>query len=183
MDALGRSAFSGRMTSTLGVMLAATMSSGFAQALTIACLAGTGVIAGVYFLFSNFVMSGLRRLPPSDGMRAMQAMNASAPNPLFVLALVGTGVACVVLAVVATMQWSDGAAPWAFAGSVLYVASLVLTIGYHVPRNNAFDRVDPASPGAADRWQQYLAGWVPWNHVRAVLSLAATVVLAVSLVQ
>ena len=111
----------------------------------------------------------------------MQAMNRHAPNPLFVLALVGTGAACLVLAVVAATDWSDAAAPWAFAGGALYLVSLALTIGYHVPRNDAFDRIAPSASDIDDAWQQYLAGWVPWNHVRALTAFAGTVVMAVSL--
>jgi uncharacterized membrane protein len=164
-------------------MLAATMESGFAEGLTVACVAGAGLVAGAYFLFSNFVLGGLRELPPGAGVAAMQAMNRAAPNPLFVLALVGTGVACGVLAVTAVTRWSDGRAPWAFAGSALYLVSLALTIGYHVPRNDAFDRIDPTASSAADAWRRYLVGWVPWNHVRALAALGCTVALAISLAQ
>jgi uncharacterized membrane protein len=162
-------------------MLAASMDSGFAQTLTIACLTGAGLVGGVYFVFSNFVLGGLRALPPADAMRAMQAMNKAAPNPVFGLALAGTGVACVVLAVVAATNWSDAAAPWVFAGCVLYEVSLGLTFGYHIPLNNALDALDPAAPDAASRWRQHLARWVPWNHVRAATSLGAVVALAIAL--
>ncbi len=34
-----------------------------------------GLVAGVFFAFSTFVMSGLARLPPADGIRAMQSIN------------------------------------------------------------------------------------------------------------
>jgi len=164
------------------MILAATMSSGAVRALTIACIAGAGLVAGVYFLFSNFVMRGLRSLPAPAGMAAMQSMNKAAPNPLFVLALVGTGIACAVLGVVAATSWSAPGAPWALVGSALYVASLLVTMTYHVPRNNAFDLVDPSSPDAAGRWARYLSEWLPWNHARASAALASVVVLAISLV-
>ena len=159
----------------------ATMISGAIRALTTGCIAGTALVAGVYFAFSNFVMRGLRDLPAPAGRAAMQSMNKAAPNPLFVLALVGTGVMCVVLGIVSATRWSDPAAPWALTGSALYVASLVVTVTYHVPRNDAFDLVDLSAPGAAERWAQYLAGWVPWNHVRTLAALGAVVALTISL--
>src|SRR5688572_29558017 len=147
-------------------MLAASMSTGFARPLTMACAVGAGLVAGVYFAFSTFVMRGLRTIQPAAGLTAMQSINKAAPNPLFMVALVGTGLACVVLGVVAGTRWGDPAAPWALIGAGLYLASLVVTVAYHVPRNDALDVVDPASPGATERWQQYLSEWVPWNHVR-----------------
>jgi uncharacterized membrane protein len=164
-------------------MLAASMSAGFARPLTVACALGAGLVAGVYFAFSTFVMRGLRDVPPTAGMAAMQSINRAAPNPLFMFALVGTGLGCAVLGVVAGTRWSDPAAPWALTGAVLYLASLVLTIAYHVPRNDALGLVDPASADAAERWSRYLAEWVPWNHVRTVTSLAGAVAMTVALVR
>ena len=164
-------------------MTAATMTSGSVQALTIACLTGAGLVGGVYFAFSNFVMGGVRDLPAPAGAAAMQSMNKAAPNPLFGLALVGTGLACVVLGIVAATRWSDPGAPWALAGRALYVAALVLTVVSHVARNEAFDGIDPTAPGVAEAWARYLGGWVPWNHVRTLAALGAVVLLAASLVR
>jgi uncharacterized membrane protein len=162
-------------------MLADSMASGFPRSLTVGCAVGAGLVAGVYFAFSTFVMRGLRGIPAPAGMSAMQSINRAAPNPLFVIALIGTGLGCVVLGVVAGTRWSDPAAPWALVGAALYLVSLLLTIGYHIPRNDALAGVDAASPGAAEHWQQYLAAWVPWNHVRTLTALAGAVALTVAL--
>ena len=164
-------------------MLAASMSTGFVRPLHAACAVGAGPVAGVYFAFSTFVMRGLRDVPPANGMASMQTINRAAPNPLFVIALVGTGLGCVVLGIVAGTRWSDAAAPWAAAGAGLYVVSLVITFAIHIPRNDALELVDPTSPGAAGRWSEYLSEWVPWNHVRTVTSLAGAVAMTVGLVR
>ena len=68
-------------------------------------------------------------------------------------------------------------------GAALFLVSVVLTIVYHVPRNDALDLVDPNAAGAAEQWHRYLSGWVPWNHVRTVSSLAGFVLLTVALVR
>jgi uncharacterized membrane protein len=164
-------------------MLGASMSSGLVRPLTVACAVGAGLVAGVYFAFSTFVMRGLRDVPPATGMAAMQTINRAAPNPLFVFALVGTGAGCVVLGILAGTRWSDPAAPWSLAGAVLYVVSLLITFAIHIPRNDALDLVDPASAGAAERWSAYLAEWVPWNHVRTVASMAGAIAMTVALVR
>jgi uncharacterized membrane protein len=164
-------------------MLATSMSTGFARPLTVACAIGAGLVAGVYFAFSTFVMRGLRTIQPTAGLSAMQSINKAAPNPLFMIALIGTGLACVVLGVVAGTRWSEPAAPWALIGAALYVVSLVLTMAYHVPRNDALDLVDPTSPEAAARWQHYLSEWVPGNHVRTATALAGAIAMTVSLIR
>jgi uncharacterized membrane protein len=66
-------------------------------------------------------------------------------------------------------------------GTALYLACIVLTIVYHVPRNNALALVDPAGPGAAHAWAQYLSPWTAWNHVRTVTALAGSTLFIVAL--
>jgi uncharacterized membrane protein len=41
-------------------------------ALTLAAALGCGLVGGVFFAFSSFVMAALRRLPPADGIAAMK---------------------------------------------------------------------------------------------------------------
>jgi len=51
---------------------------------------GAGLSAGVFFAFSTFVMKALGRLPDTEGISAMQAINKAAPTPAFMAALFGT---------------------------------------------------------------------------------------------
>lgn len=41
---------------------------------------GCGLIAGVFFAFSTFVMSALARLQPAQGIAAMQSINMEPRN-------------------------------------------------------------------------------------------------------
>jgi uncharacterized membrane protein len=167
------------MVATVSTM--SNMSSGFPRTLTIVCAVGSGVLAGVFFTFSTFVMSGLRRIPAPDGITAMQSINRQAPTPPLMLLLLGTSAACAVLAVVAVVRWGSTTATLALLGALLAIVPLILTGAYHVPRNNALALVDPTDPQAVDVWQRYLAEWVPWNHVRTFASLAGAVLLTISL--
>jgi uncharacterized membrane protein len=47
---------------------------------------GCGLIAGVFFTFSTFVMNALARLQPTQGIAAMQAINTTEINSLFMVA-------------------------------------------------------------------------------------------------
>ncbi len=44
---------------------------------------GSGLMAGLFFTFSNFAMKALLKLPPSSGAAAMQSINITIINPWF----------------------------------------------------------------------------------------------------
>ncbi|MDV2992537.1 MAG: hypothetical protein N4J56_002191 [Chroococcidiopsis sp. SAG 2025] len=143
---------------------------------------GCGLVAGVFFAFSTFVMPALARLQPKEGIAAMQSINITAINPLFMLALFGTAVTCLFLAVSSLFKWHQpGAAYWLF-GSLLYLLGTVLvTIAFNVPLNDALATVKPDSTEGTNLWSQYLTNWTIWNHVRTIAALAAAALLMIGL--
>jgi uncharacterized membrane protein len=149
------------------------------NATTIVAATGAGLTAGVFFAFSTFIMKALARLPDAQAISAMQAINKAAPNPWFMTALFGTAAVCVALAISGITRVDEPAARYQLIGSVLYLVGIVVTVGYHIPRNNALDRVDPDAAGAPGDWARYASPWTAWNHVRTLASLAAAVVLTV----
>ena len=155
---------------------------GLLFALTLATAVGSGLVGGVFFAFSNFVMKALGRLRPSEGAAAMQAINITVINPLFMTALFGTGLTSLVLLVWGLVELGEPYAGWLIAaGAIYFVGEVLLTGGYNVPRNNALARVDPESEEGARVWLTYLVGWTRANHVRTVAGLAACALLAVAL--
>jgi len=141
---------------------------------TIAALIGTGLMAGVFFAFSSFVMPALAGLTPPQGISAMQSINVKAITPLFMTLLFGSTLLCVALAVYALASWSQRGSGLLLLGSVLYLAGAFLTTAaFNIPLNNALARVDAASADGAVFWVRFLAGWTAWNHVRALSSVLA----------
>lgn len=137
------------------------------ETLTWVTALGAGLISGVFFAVSTFVMRALARLPPPEGIRAMQAINVPVINPWFLAGFLGTAALSLALAAVSFWTWDEAATPWRLAGSLLYLAGTFLeTIGVHLPRNDALAAVDPESPAGADLWTRYLREWTLWNHVR-----------------
>ncbi len=68
--------------------------SGILYAATLVTALGCGLVAGVFFAFSTFVMAALRRLKPEEGIAAMQSINIRVVTPFFMTALFGTAAAC-----------------------------------------------------------------------------------------
>ena len=143
---------------------------------------GCGLVAGVFFAFSSFVMSALARLQPTQGIAAMQAINITVINPLFMTVLFGTAVACVFLAGSSLLKWHQPGATYLLVGSLLYlVGTLGVTIVFNVPLNDALAKVDPGSTQGTNLWTSYLTNWTLWNHIRAAAALAAAAVLTIAL--
>ena len=152
------------------------------RAITLATALGSGVMGGVLFGFSSFVMPALNRLPADEAIRAMQAMNRTAPRGLGI-PLVVSGLGSVVVGAGAIAAARGSTRALLVAGAAAGVAAFAVTAAYHVPRNNALDQVDAESAAAAVAWSEYEPGWVAMNHVRTTLSLASAALLVVGAVR
>ena len=154
----------------------------FPQILTILCAVGSGMASGAFLTFSTFTMAGLKRLPPSQGAATMQAINKEAPTPSFMVLLFGTGAACLTLMAYAAYDVRAPGSTWHLIAGALYLLGVVLmTIAYHVPRNDRLERLDPGSPEETAYWAVYQRAWVRMNHVRTIAPLVSAVLFAVSL--
>ena len=132
-----------------------------------------GVAGGVFFAFSTYVMPALDRIAPGQAVAAMQAINVAAVAP-FTTVQGAPAVLSVALIVDALLDWRGTASAFIVAAGVVYLGGLIaLTGAYHVPRNNALDRVDAAGPEAATAWRRYAGPWTRGNHVRAVAGVLA----------
>ena len=150
--------------------------------LTLLSALGCGLVAGIFFAFSTFVMRALANLPPAQGIAAMQSINVAVINPWFMTAFFGTAAACVLMMILSLLRWNDPGAAYQLAGSLLYlVGALLVTILFNVPRNDALAAVVPASAEGTRLWAGYLTTWTAWNHVRTVAALAAAASLTIAL--
>ncbi|MBW4580796.1 MAG: DUF1772 domain-containing protein [Tildeniella nuda ZEHNDER 1965/U140] len=151
-------------------------------ALKLLAALGCGLVAGVFFAFSTFVMNALARLEPKQGIGAMQAINITAINLLFMLVLFGTAALCLLLAVSSFFTWHQPGAVYLLVGSLLYlIGTVIVTIAFNVPLNDALATVKPDSADGASLWSHYLTHWTTWNHIRTVAALAASAVLTIAL--
>ncbi|WP_331371720.1 anthrone oxygenase family protein [Sinorhizobium chiapasense] len=141
-------------------------------ALAFAAVIGSGLMAGLFFIFSVCIMQALSRLPPEQGIAAMNAINEVIQNPLFLTAFMGTALLGLIL--VAAAFFSGGQGGWLLAaGGLAYVVgTLLVTIVFNVPLNDALAAA--SREAAREIWQKrYLTDWVWWNHVRTFASIGA----------
>lgn len=158
------------------------MSDDVVFALTLTAALGSGLMAGVFFAFSTFIMTALARLTPSEGIAAMQSINVVVINPLFMAGFMGTAVVSLALAGRAITGWDEPGTGYLLAGSLLYVlGTFAVTIAFNVPRNDALASIEPQGDRSARVWARYVQSWTAWNHVRTLAALAAAGMLTLAL--
>lgn len=144
---------------------------------------GCGLLAGLFFAFSTFLMKALGRLPPAAGIAAMNAINAAILRSLFMPVFLGTTLSAALLAAFALFRWEQPGAAAMFCGGAIHVLGMfACTMFIEVPQNNALQRVDPDSEAALPVWRRYLVRWTAWNHVRTLACTAACALFVAALV-
>lgn len=137
---------------------------------------GCGLLAGLYFSFSSFIMRALGRIEAPSGIAAMNSINAVIQRSAFMPLFLGSSLAALILACIALFQWHQPGSVATITGGVIYVVGMfACTMAFNVPLNNALAAVDPASSNGANMWARYLRDWTFWNHVRTIASTVAMI--------
>lgn len=143
---------------------------------------GAGLVGGVFFAFSTFVMKALAQLPSEQGVAAMQRINVVVLNPLFLGLFVGTALIAGIAGVGAMLTFGSVRSWLLLAAGVLYVAGCFgVTAAFNVPRNERLARLQAGSAEASDYWRAYLKEWGFWNHIRTAAASASAVAATLSL--
>lgn len=133
-----------------------------------------GLMAGVFGLYANAIMPGLRRTDDRTFVGAFQAIDRAIINPLFMATFVGALVSTGLAAVLHVPKDVRSVLPWCLVAFVLYLWVFVTTIAVNVPLNDGLkaagdpDQIDDL---AAVRAQFNEAKWHRWNLVRAVATM------------
>ncbi len=147
---------------------------------TVLAAVTTGVMAGVFFAFSTSVMKALNRLPAPQAIAAMQGMNVTIVNPLFLVVLVGSTLCCLGLLVTAPFAGLPHVGLRVAGALVFLVGAIGVTAVVNVGMNDALAAADPAVTDAPSIWRHYADRWTSFNHLRAASSVAATALLALA---
>ncbi|MBN9267603.1 MAG: DUF1772 domain-containing protein [Hyphomicrobium sp.] len=143
---------------------------------------GAGLVGGIFFAFSNFVMKALGELDAVQGADAMQRINVTVLNPLFFALFFGTGFIALIAGITTPDPWSSPGAMLSRIGAALYLfGTLGITIVFNVPLNEKLARTKLSDPDLAQTWTDYFAAWMWWNHVRTIAALLATICFALAI--
>ncbi len=146
------------------------------------CAIGCGLMAGIYFAFSGFVMSSFARIETAAGILAMQSINDVILRSAFMPIFFGTSVGAVVIAASTVSDFTGPGAILKFgAGALYFTGMLVTTLIVNVPLNNKLKHADAYSAHGAEIWDDYLQRWTRWNHVRTITSLVSSILFFIAI--
>jgi len=147
-------------------------------------LLGSALIGGVFFAFSSILMKALARVPPAEGIAAMQSINVVVINPSFLGAFFGTALLSLAAGGLALTRWEQPWASFFLGGAVCYVlGTFLVTIAGNVPLNDQLAAVSAVDPAAVELWNHYLDRWTMWNHVRTVASIVASILFTLGIMR
>lgn len=154
-----------------GVMFDSLMT----MSLTLAAISA-GLMAGVYFAFSSFIMRSFDQLGATQATNAMNAINEVILRSWFMLLFFGSTLLFAILGAIALFN-ADLAGSWLlFATGLIYVVGMFLcTAMFNVPLNNRLAEVNDDDSAKAETWTLYFKKWTLWNHLRGAYSLAGLV--------
>jgi uncharacterized membrane protein len=141
-----------------------------------AAILATGLMAGVFWIFSNTIMPGLRHTDDRTFVGAFQSIDKAIMNPWFMMAFFGALVLTGLAAALHLTADRRNLLPWIGAAFVLYLIAVIITMAVNVPLNDALRAAgDPARIGdlAAVRQHFHEARWSAWNLIRTLTSTAA----------
>ncbi len=155
--------------------------------LLIACaiaVVASGLAAGVFMAFSDFLMESFRAARPSSGIEAMQMINRKVYKSIFVSILWGLFAAAPLLVGFAVMRGAGSAFGWIVAGAGVYALGVfVVTFVFNVPMNKDLDAMDDSASETQAYWEStYLPTWTMWNSVRAFTTTVSGVCYLVAVV-
>src|SRR5262245_54370857 len=161
----------------------------FRAASLLAAALMAGLMAGVFGIYANAIMPGLRATDDRTFVGSFQSIDRAIINPLFLGTFLGALVTCGLAVACHLPEGERSVLPWAVAAFVLYLGVVVITLAVNVPLNDGLkaagrpnDIADLADLAAVRaRFQE--ARWVRWNLVRTGLSIGAFACLLWSLVE
>ena len=125
--------------------------------LTLLAALGTGLVAGVFFAFSNFIMKALATVPADHAISVMQSINITVINPFFMTILFGSAAACGGLFIFALRSLRQPGSGWLISGSILYVVgSILVTAIFNVPLNDRLAAIHSGTAAGTQQWAAYL---------------------------
>lgn len=149
------------------------------NAVLIASIVATGLVAGLLFGWAVSVMPGLRSADDHTYIGTFRAMDtAIVSSALFIGAFVGAPLLTVAAVV---LHLGDGARlVWIVAALVLSLGTIAITRIVHLPLN-AQAQAGAVEGDVAPLRRRFQSRWERWNVARTVTSTAALACLAIAL--
>jgi len=134
----------------------------------------TGLLAGVFFTWTNAITPGIGRLNDVNYLKAFQHMNRTILNPLFYIVFMGP----LLLSVAATYFYKANPAYilWMLivATVIYFLGVIVVTILGNIPLNNMLDKTNLADISLEDAKSLRDKFETKWNKLHLIRTISST---------
>jgi len=138
----------------------------------------TGLMAGIYFAFSTFVMKALNQLPALHAAHAMNKINDVIVNTVFLPIFFGSTLWFAGLIVWSVADWQGTQSMLLISAALIYIVGMFFVTAFgNVPLNNKLKASEVSEEQLARYWPVYMAKWTKLNHIRSVSCISACDVL------
>ena len=143
----------------------------------------TGMMAGVFFTWSNAVTPGLNKLADIEYLRALQSMNRVILNPMFYILFMGA-VIFICLATAVLFRSNPSHLVWMLlSATVIYCNGvLAVTVWGNIPLNDVLDRADLGyiTTDKAKSLRSTIENrWNNFNMIRSIASSISFLILII----
>ena len=144
----------------------------------------TGLMAGIYFAFSSFVMPAFKNIEEKQAIAAMTSINDTILRSWFMPLFFGSSIiSAILLFSIWTQSYSPNSNLIIFACITYLTGMLLCTAIFNVPLNKALAKAGAANLESHITWSGYLKNWTFWNHVRMIASLFSCIIFTYALTQ
>ncbi len=152
------------------------MSSTILTVLLWATALSSGLIAGVYFAFSGFIMKAFNKLDATQSIIAMNSINETIIRSWFMPLFFGSSIISVILIILSIIYWTErGAELILITGGTYFIGMFICTVLFNVPLNVSLEKLTPDSTNNKQIWSHYFKTWTSFNHLRIVSSLVTCI--------
>ncbi|MCG8316984.1 MAG: DUF1772 domain-containing protein [Pseudomonadales bacterium] len=143
----------------------------------------TGLMAGIYFAFSIFIMKALNQLPALQAAQAMNRINEVIVNTAFLPVFFATTLWYAGLILWSLADWQTGHSILVITAALIYIAGMfVVTAFGNVPLNNRLNERAHSDSRLSDYWHVYRRAWTPLNHLRTLSCMVSCTVLTLAII-
>lgn len=141
----------------------------------------TGLMAGIYFSFSVFIMKSLSELPALQAAQAMNKINDVIINTVFLPVFFGSTLWYAGLIVWSLANWQSGRSILVIIAALIYIIGMFFVTAFgNVPLNNKLNETAGTDSILVSFWHEYLHKWTQLNHLRMMSCIASCAVLTLA---
>ena len=141
----------------------------------------TGLMGGIYFAFSIFLLKSLSQLPELQAARAMNKINDVIVNTVFLPMFIVSTLWYAGLIIWSIVHWQNLNSAYLITAALVYIVGMFLVTAFgNVPLNNRLQRSASSDAALIRCWRRYHRQWAELNHLRTISCTVSLVLLVIT---